>query len=174
MDKWSKEQRSSCMAKIKSADTKPELIVRKYLYSRGYRYRKNVKRLPGSPDIVLKKYGIAIFIHGCFWHGHDIHFHLPKSNIEFWQRKITRNKERDIENRERLKKMGWNVLTVWECQLKPSIKKQTLLEIEYFINHSYLSRKSVVKHQPYADNPESLSHVAEPAPPYGVSDREKQ
>ena len=79
-------------------DTKPELIVRRYLYSRGYRYLKNVKRLPGTPDIVLRKYGIVIFIHGCFWHGHSVDSHMPHSNVEFWERKIGRNRERDERN----------------------------------------------------------------------------
>lgn len=166
MDPWSKEQRSACMSKIRSVDTRPELIVRKYLYSRGYRYRKNLKRLPGSPDIVLKKYGIAIFIHGCFWHGHDTHFHLPKSNVEFWERKIQRNRKRDEENREQLKRMGWNVLTVWECQLKPACRQKTLLEIEYFINHSYLNRRRIKPAAPYTVEPEQTGLAAEPTPTY--------
>ena len=128
------------MAKIKSKDTKPELLVRRYLYSRGYRYRKNVKRLPGTPDIVLKKYGIAIFIHGCFWHGHQIDGHIPHSNSDFWQKKIKRNQIRDEKNKIELKKMGWKVMTIWECQLKPSARKQTLQEIEFMINKTYLDR----------------------------------
>ena len=168
MDSGSKEKRSACMARIRSSDTKPELIVRKYLYSRGYRYRKNVKHLPGSPDIVLKKYGIAIFIHGCFWHGHDTHFHMPKSNVDFWKRKIARNKERDEENRNQLKRMGWNVLTVWECQLKPAVRKQTLLEIEYFINHSYLSHKRIKEAPAYSIPSERPAVAAEPATTYAT------
>lgn len=128
------------MAKIKSKDTKPELLVRRYLYSRGYRYRKNVKGLPGTPDIVLKKYGIAIFIHGCFWHGHQIDGHIPHSNSDFWQKKIKRNQIRDEKNKIELKKMGWKVMTIWECQLKPSARKQTLQEIEFMINKTYLDR----------------------------------
>lgn len=100
---------------------------------------KNVKRLPGTPDIVLKKYGIVIFIHGCFWHGHS-DSHMPHSNVEFWERKISRNRRRDECNKEALKKMGWKVMTIWECQLKPSVRRQTLLEMEYLINRSYLER----------------------------------
>jgi DNA mismatch endonuclease (patch repair protein) len=138
MDIWDKKKRSVVMAKIRSKDTKPEWIVRRYLYSRGYRYRKNVKGLPGSPDIVLRKYGIVIFIHGCFWHGHEIDGHIPHSNIDFWKKKIERNKQRDERNKETLKKLGWKVMTVWECQLKSAIREQTLLEMEYWINHSYL------------------------------------
>lgn len=160
------------MARIKSSDTKPELIVRKYLYSRGYRYRKNVKRLPGSPDIVLKKYGIVIFIHGCFWHGHDTHFHMPKSNVEFWEQKIRRNIQRDEENREQLKRMGWNVLTVWECQLKPATKKQTLLEIEYFINHSFLSRKRPKNPVPYSIDSAQSSVAADSIADYNIENKQ--
>ncbi len=160
------------MARIKSSDTKPELIVRKYLYSRGYRYRKNVKRLPGSPDIVLKKYGIVIFIHGCFWHGHDTHFHMPKSNVEFWEQKIRRNIQRDEENREQLKRMGWNVLTVWECQLKPATRKQTLLEIEYFINHSFLSRKRPKNPVPYSIDSAQSSVAADSIADYNLENKQ--
>lgn len=126
------------MARIRSKDTKPEWIVRRYLFSRGYRYRKNVKGLPGTPDIVLRKYGIVIFIHGCFWHGHEVDGTMPRTNSEFWRSKIERNKQRDLRDKERLKEMGWRVMTVWECQLKPAVRQQTLLEIEYHINHSYL------------------------------------
>lgn len=140
MDIWDKKKRSAVMAKIRSRDTKPEWIVRRYLFSRGYRYRKNVKGLPGTPDIVLRKYGIVIFIHGCFWHGHEVDGHIPHSNSDFWQKKIERNKLRDARDKEALKQMGWCVMTVWECQLKPVVRKQTLLEIEYNINHIFLKR----------------------------------
>ncbi|WP_289751531.1 very short patch repair endonuclease [uncultured Bacteroides sp.] len=140
MDIWDKKKRSAVMAKIKGRDTKPEWIVRCYLFSRGYRYRKNVKGLPGTPDIVLRKYGIVIFIHGCFWHGHEVDGTMPKTNREFWKKKIEQNKQRDAKNKEALRKMGWSVMTVWECQLKPAVRQQTLLEIEYHINHLYLER----------------------------------
>lgn len=140
MDIWDKKKRSAVMAKIKSKDTKPEWIVRRYLFSRGYRYRKNVKGLPGTPDIVLRKYGIVIFIHGCFWHGHEVDGTMPKTNREFWKKKIERNKQRDTKNKEALRKMGWSVMTVWECQLKPAVRQQSLLEIEYHINHIFLDR----------------------------------
>lgn len=138
MDICDKQKRSAVMAKIKSQDTKPEWIVRRFLYSRGYRYRKNVKKLPGTPDIVLRKYGIAIFIHGCFWHGHSVDGHIPHSNSEFWRIKIERNQSRDEGNKNKLLKMGWAVATIWECQLKPSIQKQTLSELEYYINKHFL------------------------------------
>ena len=119
MDKLTSQQRSKCMSRIRSADTKPELIVRRWLWSRGYRYRKNCRRLPGTPDIVLRRYGAAIFVHGCFWHGHESHLRLPKTNVEFWEKKIARNRERDEQNKAKLREMGWSVLTVWECQLRP-------------------------------------------------------
>ena len=103
MDIWDKEKRSAVMAKIRSKDTKPELLVRHYLYHRGYRYRKNVKGLPGTPDIVLKKYRVVIFVHGCFWHGHEIDGTMPHTHTEFWRKKIEQNKDRDKRNKETLK-----------------------------------------------------------------------
>ena len=138
MDIWSKEKRSAVMARIKSKDTKPEWVVRRYLYSRGYRYRKNVKKMPGSPDIVLRKYGVVIFVHGCFWHGHSIDGHIPQSNSDYWRKKIERNQKRDELNKRQLLKMGWAVIVVWECQLKSSNRNQTLKILEYYINKSYL------------------------------------
>lgn len=142
MDIWNNEKRSAVMARIRGKDTKPELIVRRYLFSRGYRYRKNVKGLPGTPDIVMRKYGMVIFIHGCFWHGHEVDGTIPKTNTGFWRDKIIKNRERDKINIEKLKKLGWRVLTIWECQLKPSVRKRTLLEMEYHINDGYLKRMS--------------------------------
>lgn len=138
MDIWDKEKRSAVMAKIRSRDTKPELIVRRYLYHRGYRYRKNVKGLPGTPDIVLRKYGVAIFIHGCFWH--EVDKHIPTANHDYWEKKIERNRQRDRRNNEALKQKGWTVVTIWECQLKPKVRENTLLGLEYVINHTYLER----------------------------------
>ncbi len=151
------------MSKIRSRDTKPEWIVRRFLFSRGYRYRKNFKGLPGTPDIVLRKYGIVIFIHGCFWHGHDIDGHIPRSNTEFWRNKIERNKRRDIQNKEALKKLGWSVMTIWECQLKPKVRMRTLLEIEYHINHTFLERLKLLepKHYDSAEDESAFGVVAE-------------
>lgn len=128
------------MARIKSKDTRPEIIVRQYLYKRGYRYRKNFRRLPGSPDIVLRKYGVVIFVHGCFWHGHEGCYRMPKTNTAFWKAKVERNIARDFKVKERLKEMGWDVMTVWECQLRPATREQTLREIEYHLNHAYLRK----------------------------------
>lgn len=151
------------MAKIRSKDTKPEWIVRRYLFSRGYRYRKNVKGLPGTPDIVLRKYGIVIFIHGCFWHGHEVDKHIPVTNHEYWKNKIEKNRLRDKRNKEALKQMGWRVMTIWECQLKPAVKQKTLLEIEYHINHSYLEHFKQKPIKPYeiGQSEEAPSMVAE-------------
>jgi len=108
------------MASVRSTETKPEIAVRKYLFSKGYRFRKNVKSLPGKPDIVLPKYKIAILVHGCFWHGHKDcdAATIPKSNQAYWKNKIENNIERDERNKSALKKLGWNVFTIWECKLK--------------------------------------------------------
>lgn len=166
MDIWDKKKRSAVMAKIKSKDTKPEWIVRRYLHDRGYSYRKNVKGLPGTPDIVLRKYGIIIFIHGCFWHGHN-DGHIPHTNKTFWNNKIERNKKRDAQAKELLKKAGWKVMTIWECQLKPSVCKQTLLEMEYHINHSYLERLRKYKSKTYDIKEAQLNIAAEDDEIYG-------
>lgn len=166
-DVMTKEQRSGCMSRIRGKDTKPELIVRNWLWRRGYRYRKNVRGLPGTPDIVIRKCGIAIFIHGCFWHGHDTHMRFPKSNAEFWHNKIMRNRERDERQKEKLRAMGWNVLTVWECQLKPAVRERTLANIEYFINHSFLLSRRTSPAEPYTEEPAEATLAAEPDTPYG-------
>ena len=122
------EQRSYNMAAIKAKNTKPETIVRKYLFSEGFRYRKNDKRYPGTPDVVLPKYKTMIFVNGCFWHGHEgcKYFVWPKNNEEFWQKKITANIERDRRDFSQLEALGWNVIVIWECQLKPKTVKETL------------------------------------------------
>lgn len=107
------------MSHIRSKDTKPEEKVRKYLFSKGFRYRKNVKALPGSPDIVLTKYKTVIFVNGCFWHMHGCgRFKWPKTNEIYWEKKILRNVERDAENSKTLEEKGWRVLYVWECELQ--------------------------------------------------------
>lgn len=126
-DNHSKEIRSMNMSHIRSKNSKPDEMVRKYLFSKGFRYRKNVKDLPGKPDIVLPKYKTVIFVNGCFWHKHDCpRFVWPSSNKEYWIPKIQKNAERDSENKRHLYELGWNVLTVWECQLKTGITEETL------------------------------------------------
>lgn len=119
MDIWDKKKRSEVMSKIRSKNTKPEILLRKALFAKGYRYRINDKRLPGKPDIVLPKYKTVIFVHGCFWHGHENCkiAHIPKSNIEYWSNKIAKNKKRDIENYAKIQALDWNIITVWECDL---------------------------------------------------------
>ena len=119
-DRHSPEQRSYNMSRIRSSNTKPDIKVRKRLFAEGFRYRINDRKLPGKPDIVLKKYNTVIFINGCFWHGHYgcKYFVIPKTRTEFWLNKITGNKNRDEANVKKLQKLGWNVITVWECDLK--------------------------------------------------------
>ena len=128
VDKFSKETRSYVMSRIKGKDTKPEIIVRSYLFSRGLRFRKNDRRYPGSPDIVLPKYRTVVFVHGCFWHLHEgcRYAVMPKSNVDFWKKKLYGNKERDEHNKKELEDMGWNVILVWECELKNDKREQTL------------------------------------------------
>jgi DNA mismatch endonuclease (patch repair protein) len=125
MDTLDKNKRSQLMAKVKQKNTEPELIVRHFLFSEGFRYRINVKTLPGSPDIVLPKYKIAIFVHGCFWHGHTCKAgHLPSSNINYWQPKTEKNIERDKRKINDLETLGWNVITIWQCEIKTLKKRE--------------------------------------------------
>lgn len=120
-------ERSDNMARIRSFGTKPEEIVRKYLFNRGFRYRKNDKRFPGKPDVVLPKYRAMIFVNGCFWHMHGCsRSRLPRSNQDYWKPKIERNVERDAENSRRLEGAGWNVFIVWECELKKKTAEERL------------------------------------------------
>lgn len=138
MDNHSKEVRSYNMSRIRSTNSKPEDIVRKYLFSKGLRYRKNVKTLPGKPDVVLTKYKTVIFVNGCFWHGHQgcRYFVMPKSNTEYWNKKIAGNVERDRNVIVQLEELGWNVITVWECQLKKDKRENTLEYLYYNILRS--------------------------------------
>ena len=118
-DRLSKEERSELMSHIRSVNTKPEVALRRALWRRGFRYRVNVKNLPGSPDIVLPKHRTVVFVHGCFWHAHKgcKIYHLPQTNTEFWLAKVTRNQERDQEVWRQLEAKGWSVVIVWECEL---------------------------------------------------------
>ena len=121
-DKISKKARSYTMSRIRAKNTTPEIIVRKFLFNKGFRYRIHSSTLPGKPDIVLAKYTTVIFVHGCFWHAHDNckYNKLPKSRTEYWTPKILGNKERDKLHAKALRKLGWKVIVVWECQLKGS------------------------------------------------------
>ena len=189
------EQRSKNMAAIHSKGTKPEMLVRRWLLSRGFRYRLNSPRLPGKPDLVLRRYRTCIFVNGCFWHGHkvslkaaikreqnEVYFDfakreqardavstlniensecckIPKTNREFWVAKIRRNQERDAMERMRLKEMGWHGITVWECELKPQVREQTLTALERTLHHIFLQDHAVT----YDTMEEGLPMAAEAA-----------
>ena len=124
------------MSHIRYRNTKPEILVRKYLFAHGFRYRKNVKTLPGTPDIVLPKYKTVVFVNGCFWHGHIgcKYAHLPETNAEFWKQKIEANQERDIQEQCQLRESGWNVIQIWQCELKPKNRIQTLQRLANTLN----------------------------------------
>lgn len=158
------EQRSRCMAAVKGKDTKPEIIVRKYLFSRGLRYRVNDKRLPGSPDIVLKKYKTVVFVDGCFWHGHKDckYFRLPKSNADFWRHKIAMNIARDYVNNVDLNLAGWKVIRIWECEIKTKVKREDALQQLYA---SITQLSNIGRYQSNEIDNESIA--AEPNMPYG-------
>jgi len=144
MDNFSKSKRSEIMSKVSGKDTKPEILVRKYLFSKGFRYRKNVSNLPGKPDIVLPKYKTVIFVHGCFWHGHKNceAARLPESNIEYWTKKLTSNNKRDLKNKKLLKLLGWNVIIIWECEL---INKKRNKRLNILLNKIYNNKSIVIE-----------------------------
>jgi len=125
-DVHDKETRSFNMSMIKGKDTKPEIIVRKFLFNKGYRYRLNYTKLAGKPDIVLPKFKTAIFINGCFWHGHEgcKYFVIPKTRTEWWLKKINKTKERDKKNYKILSTLNWKVIVIWECELKDNAKNR--------------------------------------------------
>ena len=152
-DTMTPDQRHICMSHIHSRDTKPELKVRKWLWSHGYRYRLNVKSVPGKPDIVMRPYRTAIFVNGCFWHGHEdcLKARIPKSNIDFWEAKIDRNRRRDQENYRLLQENGWQVIVIWECQLTPTLIDHTMREVELLLNENMLS---LYRHKPIPYNTE--------------------
>ncbi len=163
------EQRKRCMAAVKGKDTKPEMIVRKYLFSRGLRYRVNNRKLPGSPDIVLKKYKTVVFIDGCFWHGHEgcKYFKIPKSNVKFWKHKIAMNYARDYANNIDLELAGWKVIRIWECEVRTKDKREETLRNLYLrITGTPLEGQE----RSYGDQEESTTPypaAAEPEAPYG-------
>jgi DNA mismatch endonuclease, patch repair protein len=127
-DVVTKEKRSEVMSKIRSTNTKPELLVRKFLFSQGFRFRLHDKKLPSRPDIKLSKYSCLIFVNGCFWHGHKNcrNYVMPKTNKKFWYGKIENNVKRDHKNLNELKKMGWKIIIIWECQLRIKKRGKTL------------------------------------------------
>ncbi len=152
-DKMTPAQRHYCMSRIHGKGTKPELKVRQWLWRHGYRYRLNVKSVPGKPDIVMRRYRTAIFVNGCFWHGHFVQLPVdscqlivnssccktPQTNREFWVNKIKRNQERDQQNYQVLHDNGWQVIVVWECQLTPKCIEETMLRVELMLNENFLA-----------------------------------
>lgn len=140
-DKHTPEQRRFNMQQIKGTNTKPEILLRKLLFSKGFRYRINDKSLPGKPDIVLKKYNTVIFVNGCFWHGHENcrYYVIPKTRTEFWTDKINGNKKRDKKNTELLLQKGWKVITVWECELKKDKLDQTVEKLIHELHNNLLA-----------------------------------
>lgn len=168
MDRLTPEQRSKTMSRIRSCDTKPELLVRRYLFAHGFRYRVNVKTLPGKPDIALRKYRTVIFINGCFWHGHAcLKGRMPKTNSEFWEKKISRNRERDEEVRIKLRQLGWRTMVIWECQLAPKQREKTLEEMLYLLNSAFLDKYRKRSPAAFREEEPPLSIAAEELPGYG-------
>jgi len=139
-DIYSKRKRTEIMSKISGKETKPEILVRKYLFNKGFRYKKNDKKLPGKPDMVLSKYKTVIFVNGCFWHGHDCPAgKLPNTNWEFWETKIKSNVERNKRNYEELKRAGWKVILIWQCELKnKELRAKKLKETEQKIQNDHI------------------------------------
>ena len=142
-DKLTPIERHNNMAAIHGKDTKPEMVVRRYLWGHGYRYRLNHPRLPGKPDIVMRKYRT------CFWHGHEScrYYTIPKTNTEFWVNKVKRNKERDLKVQHELAAMGWHSITIWECELKPGKREDTLESLAYTLNKIFLQDRTVKRYE---------------------------
>ena len=185
------QQRHYCMSRIRSKDTTPEKRVRQWLWQHGYRYRLCVKGVPGKPDIVMRKYRTAIFVNGCFWHGHGVELRveseelivksgdgevensncckIPKTNREFWVDKIRRNQERDQKNYQILQENGWQVIVLWECQLKPKLLEKTMRQVEVAL-HDYYLRTFSRKAKPYIlVDEEDLPMAAEDPEEYGLN-----
>ena len=168
MDKLTPQQRHANMAAIHGKDTRPEMVVRKWLWSHGFRYRLNHPRLPGKPDIVLRKYRTCIFVNGCFWHGHLVNLpsddlqvtvensaccKIPRSNREFWVAKIRRNQTRDVEVQRRLAEMGWHCITIWECELKPKSRENTLASLAFTLNRIFLQDHTLKRYEVVEEEP---------------------
>ena len=134
------QQRHRCMSHIRSKATKPEMVVRRWLWAHGYRYRLNVKSVPGKPDIVMRKYRTAIFVNGCFWHGHEgcKQFVLPKTNTDFWRTKIEQNRTRDTRNYDELMHAGWQVIVLWQCKLNKQELETTMQSVAVSLNRNLL------------------------------------
>lgn len=165
MDKLSPSQRHYCMYSVRSKDTKPEMVIRRYLWGHGFRYRLNHPRLPGKPDIVMRKYRTCIFVNGCFWHGHEgcRYYTIPKTNTEFWVDKVKRNKERDLKVQHELAAMGWHCITIWECELKPTKREDTLKSLAYTLNKIFLQDRTIKRYDIPTEEP---MMAAEDVPKY--------
>lgn len=167
-DTMTPEQRSRCMAAIRGKDTKPEVLVRKFLFAKGLRFRVCNRKLPGTPDIVLPKYKTVIFIDGCFWHGHEgcKYYRLPKTNVAFWKSKIKTNKARDVKTGDALMNAGWNVIRLWECEIRQKATRAELLENLYdcIVGNAHTQN-------PYIYPVAELPMAAEPKPVYSSSYR---
>lgn len=190
-DKLTPEQRHKNMSAIHAKNTKPEVLVRRFLHGHGYRFRLHERRLPGTPDIVMRRLHTVILVNGCFWHGHNLALpegkelksekvkelsvdellsfenseccKIPHTNREFWVQKIVRNHERDLHDRDELHRLGWNVITIWECELKPSVRMRTLQSLLYTLSQielSVLGSKRKVVPYCFEDEP-ALSRVAD-------------
>lgn len=165
-DSMTKEQRHRCMSHIRGRDTKPELLVRRFLWRHGFRYRLYDKRLPGRPDIIMRKWRTVIFVNGCFWHGHDCDkFRLPKTNSEFWQNKVDTNRRRDQLNIQRLGLMGFRVITIWECELTKARREQTLDSLLYTLSEIVLQDSGAPAYQ----TPEEAGTAIAAEPTVGYS-----
>lgn len=167
-DRLTPAQRHRCMSQIRSKNTKPELLVRRWLWQHGYRYRLNVRGVPGKPDIVMRRYRTAIFVNGCFWHGHEgcKKFKMPKSNVEFWRTKINRNQERDQQNYQILQENGWQVIVIWECWLTVQKIENTMRRVELQLQQYFLETYNS-KSKPYTlPREEEFSIAAENWPEY--------
>ena len=142
-------QRHANMAAIHGKDTKPEMVVRRYLWGHGFRYRLNHPRLPGKPDIVMQKYRTCIFVNGCFWHGHEgcRYYTIPKTNTDFWVGKVRRNRERDLKVQHELAAMSWHSITIWECELKPVKREDALESLAYTLNKIFLQDRTVKQYE---------------------------
>ena len=161
-DRLTPAQRHLVMSHIHSKGTKPEMKVRQWLWAHGYRYRLNVRSVPGKPDIVMRPYRTAIFVNGCFWHGHEgcDKYRIPQTNTGFWKNKISRNRERDQENYRVLHDNGWQVIVIWECQLKPAAIEHTMLEVELLLNENFLALHLPLKPVAYHSEEETSLPLA--------------
>lgn len=169
-ERMTPEQRSNCMRSIRSKNTRPELLVRRFLFSQGFRYRIHAKTLPGTPDLAIVGLRTCIFINGCFWHGHEgcSMYTVPKSNVEYWRNKIVRNRERDHATRLALKELGWHMVEIWECQLKPKERERTLQGLLRTLNLIALENKGASFSYPNGEECSSRAAEEEDSLPYGA------